>query len=401
MNNDLLEPTNGELFASSAIKNQIKTRVLFGKLCDFLSEVSENFKSIAVVCTENNFPFGKKIKESFLKIGKKTEQSVVSDSVSHREIIALKGSSDLLVAVGDEPLFSAVRLAASIAGVSCALIPLNCRQCDILSSYSFNSNGDAIKSKPADFVIIDKDFYLSPKKQYACEAFAEIISSIVDVFDYKLAALCGSTSYDRAIVSEIGGCINLALAALKAEEPQTHLITASLIISGVKEYSDFFKFSSSAKTAEYLGKMSFSSYGERKYRAFLAILPILKIFLDNDLEPFSSLADTTLTLKEMSEIFRQKEYLFVKNLPNMPSADDLSKERRLKRLIASSFSKELGEIINLSGNFQKTYNDLYGGRRRLSDYTPKQMKKAIKFAAYSSENNLLSLLKDEGYAELL
>ncbi len=408
MNNYVLNPTtDGEtlIFGDSDIKNKITTKILFKPFSDCVNEISENANDIAVVCLDTNFPFGRKIKESFLNAKKRVEQFVLSESdVSFNSIISLAANSELLVAVGDENLFSEIRLAAEFLKIPCALVPINCRQSNILSSYSYVKSGSGIiktKSKAAEYVVLDTEFYLSLKKQYALEAFAETISATLDISDYKIAALKGVTVYDRKLVNFLGEGINLALNPINYDEPQTALLIATIKLSAIKEYTPFFEFSSSEKVADYLGKIFPAPFGERKYRAFTALLPIIKIYLNSNLDSFYSIPNPTLVAREMSETLREKEYDSVKNIADIPKPDEISAEKKLKRVIKYSFSKDIDELIKKSENFQKTYDYFYSGRRRLSDYTPKQMKKAIKFAAYSSENNLLSMIKNEGFAELL
>ena len=373
------------LFGNSNYKNIIRTTVLFCPVSFFAEKVVKGKEKIAVFCAENDFITAKKVKDSFFKLGAAVSVIAFSENADEKNLLFVAENSDMIVAVGEEPIIKKSKLVAEKSGTKIAAV------------YSSTKMTEAFSKPYADYIIIDEEFCFSNKKQFLIETFGEVVSSLTDLIDYKVAAVKKAAVYDKGAVTLLLEAINFALLAQSFSDARKALSLAALKISVLKEYSDIFKFSASAEVAKYLPPDS--PYGERKFRAFKALTPIYRLYLSCG--SLDALPDYVRASKDISDYFKEKEYETVLKFAPPKDEEALKENAKLLTVVRYPILKDLNATLAKYEYIDELYAYLYNGKKKLSSIPPKTLKKAIKAAAYSAENNLLALLKDDGFADFI
>ncbi|MBR1867962.1 MAG: hypothetical protein IJ800_05225 [Clostridia bacterium] len=383
------------IFGNSGIRPPAE--FLFGEFAEetFKIVASQNIRAVNLLLAESDFASrGVKLKNSLLAKGISCHIAPIGDDwISTESYFALAGKEKgLLVCVGEPKFYDLAKKVAKITKEKLFLVPTDCRTRDIL----YHDD----ERKLPDYILINQEFFISPKRRYAAESFGEIVSSALDILDYKTAALCRKTKFDGARATLLSEGINYAVNLNKFSSPAEGLCFAGIKLSLAENFSDISSFSSTDKVADYLGFFGDSGRGERKYRAFLSLLPLYKLYLLSDISEFLVPPDFLNALRQTSEWTGLKEYdLADRFVPTDVKSFEIRK--RIKTVVKSSFLKEIEKLEKNLEGFEKTYSFLYGGRKKLSDFSPSEVKKAIKAAAFSTDGNLLAFMKDDGFAEFI
>ena len=393
------------LFGKTNLASEIRTKFIFSTVDKAMDAVSVKGESILVLSRESDFPLGKTLKESFLCASRRATLVTLSDkTVSINSLYALWQDYNTIVAAGDREILDLAKVASTEKNAKCVLIPTDCVQSDILTSIvtvTKNSKKRTVKCNPPDFAIIDKKYYFSPKKQYALEAFGETIACESDVLDYKIAVVKNKYEYKKTFVNLVGEAVYYALNVKKFKDQREPLMFAQLKLAIVKEYSSVLSFSSAAATAKILCEIAPAPFGEAKFIAYKAVLPLAKLYLSGDLQKYEVLPDGLKASKEISELLNEKEYLTARYIKDMPTAEEISENRALKATVRRPFLNDLDVALSDLSRADEIRSYLYNGKHKLSSYSPQEIKKAIKAAAYTSPCNLLALMKSEGFAEFI
>ncbi len=388
-------PTKGNeyfyIFGNAKINTTVK--FLFGDFAEEIKNIGAN--TVNLLIAESEFATrGVKLRNSLLSMNISCHIIPIrEDLLSLERYFALCGEKkELLACVGSPKFLDLAKKISKITGEKCLLVPTDCRTRTLLKT------GD--EQKLPDFVLLNGEFYNSPKKRYAAESFGEIISSSLDILDYKTASLCGKIKFDPSSATLLSEAVNHAVNIKKFLSPTEGLCFAGIKISLAQNNSEILRFSSSDKVANYLSYKGESGYGERKYRAFLSLLPLYKLYLLSDVSSFGVLPDYLKALKEASEWTGEKEYVIAEKFVKTDIKSSETR-KRIKSVVKSSFIKEIEKLEKNLDYFEQTYSFLYGGRKKLSDYSPSDIKKALKSASFSTEGNLLAFMKDDGFSEFI
>lgn len=402
---DLKGKEKSFLFGNTDIESRVFTKILFEPVSLAANRiVALGYQRAAVVCLESDFSrYGRAVKKIFCDAGLVSEIVALGEKASKEDFYALYGSKPfkggIIIAVGDERLNNTAKIVAAEKGCGLAFIPLSCRLSDALTGRA-EINGEKVGCARPNFLVLDPEFYSSDKKRYFAEAYGEGIAASLDLIDYKIAVLTGRTKFDKGVFTLLSEAANYALNIRKFESVAEGLVISQLKISLAKEYSSVTDFSSISKVAEVLGRVRDFTEGERKLRAFYALLPLYKLYLSSDEQVYGRESDAVKASGEVAEFISVPEYEAVLNIA--PLGENAVEEAMAIRAVAKrAFLRDIDALISAIPSIEKNYAFLYSGKKRLYDFSPADMKKAIKAAAYFSEVGMLYLMRADGFSEFI
>lgn len=386
------------LFSTTEYKDKIHTTILYGTVADLATKFAGTDDKIVVFCVENDFVYAKKAEKELKTALKNVSLRMASERDLNAEAVrALTGDASVIVAVGEEPTISACKGAAFLTGAKLVAIYTSCKMTFALSpDVALKQCGKQVSaSRYTDFLIVAPEYYSSQKKQYLVETLGETAAALADIIDYKVAVFKSATTYDKNAVTNLLEAINFALSPEKFTDAHTALTLAAIKIAIAREYSDALKFSAAEKIASFL--CGDALHGEKKYRAFLMVIQIYRIYLTEFSPALKTPPDAVRAAKRISDYYRLKEYDIWSEFSSL--SDSFCKQS--KTTLFSALNKDVSAILSKIGYIESLYSYLYNGKHKLSAFSPEEMRMALKRAAYSSENNLLALAKADGFANFI
>ena len=381
------------LFDSNDYKEKIRTAVVFGTLDDLAKMLNKKYENLVVFCKETDFVIGKKAQNALSSIGKEAKLVTLNEKTADKgKLSSLLFGKDMLLAIGED---DAIELAKEVA-----------KEKDLALATAYTSSKmtkafcSSETTKSPDYLLVDTELYFLGKKKLQADTFAEVVSSLTDITDYKIASVKKLVKYDREAVITVIEAINYALSAQKFSSEQTALALSALKISMVREYSSFFDFSAVDKATEYIsdGKLS---YGELRYTIFKIISSLYRLYLKEEIGGLKIIPDTVKASKEITDYFNIKEYDFIREVSFEPSLKSISENEKIKSAVKTALLKDLDAYLEKSDYIEKLYSCIYSGKRKLSPVSPEKIKKAVKRASFTSKGNLLSMAKDDGFADYI
>ena len=394
-NSDFFAEKEVLLFGETDYKEKLSTKVVFGSLSYSVQTAVKGADSAVVFCREKDFAAAKKIFAVILGEGKRAKIITLPKAPATDDVIILLNGASVMIAVGEEDVISFAKAVCARAGISLAVAYSSCRAFGAFS----DKTPCGSEGKAPDYLLVSEEFYSLSTKQLMAETFGQVVSSLIDVIDYKVAVLKNAVPYDKVALNFLLDAANVALLNKKFTSDKEALLFASLKIAILKEVSRIFDYSAVEKTAEYLGEQF--PFGERRYRAFKVLVGLYSLYLRSDISSLYITPDYLKASKEISEFLSLDECEVVKTLAKFQTDKDIEANAKLKGVARHAFLSDLDAISLKTNRIDEIYRYLYGGRKKLADILCEDMKKAIKATAYTTENNLLAMSRADGFSEYI
>lgn len=365
----------------------------------------QNGGAVALVSRDADyFSLSKKIKDEFENLGVTLnnvtlDDNFVLDPNLYLPLFCFKDDVKTIIAVGNSDLINLARYFATMFKLKLVAVLTEVSFMTALSKtvlMFLDKIPQEFSVKSPDICVIDLTYLAGLKKQAYADAYCQVASKLVALFDKKVDALLKGESFIEfeRILQIIS---SLTKITSDGNPCKISIINAQLRIGQfMREIGDF--SGSERVLSIVLSNIKSGSVYENEFFANKPLIKLYEAFLRVDMLSAMVSPNYNLHIKELGECLNCSELDIIKKYKPL----DFETLKKYVQIIKDgNLIATIKKLASINEKLEENYKFVYKAKQKRADFETKEFLRALNCCGYLTNSGLLKIISDSGALETL